>query len=133
MLAQSDERGGELQLQTENSLARMMGEWSGELTWLQTSGKPESLYRDNAVGIQPDVGGPVVLFGLSHMGLAHGYTLHVNRPVGEMWKLVEVARLLVEADALASIGADLFAARSAGGVVIFSAKRGILGLAACGT
>ena len=85
------------------------------------------------VGIEPDEDGPIVLFGLAHMGLAYGYALHIAKPNGEGWKSVEVARLPAKAGASVSIGPDLFAAWSDRRVVVFSGKRGILGLAACET
>jgi hypothetical protein len=65
------------------------------------------------------------------MSLAYGYVLQVTRTPEKTWKLAEVARLPAQADALAAIGPDLFAAWSDGRVVVFSAKRGILGMAAC--
>jgi hypothetical protein len=107
------------------------GEWGGELMWRPTSGESESIEKDNVVGIEPDADGPIILFGLAHMGLAYGYAVHVTRPNGETWKPVEVARLPAEAGALVTIGVDLFAAWSDRRVVVFSAKQGILGLATC--
>jgi hypothetical protein len=65
------------------------------------------------------------------MGLAYGYALHVIRSDGETWKAIEVARLPAEAGRFVTIGPDLFAAWSDRRVVVFSAERGILGLASC--
>ena len=127
----SDERGTELRLADGRFVGSNRGEWGGELIWRPTSGEPESIRKDNVVAIAPDEDGPVALFGLSHMDLAYGYAVHVTRPNGETWKPVEIARLPAEADALLTIAPDLFAAWSDRRVVIFSAKRGILGLATC--
>jgi len=127
----SDHRDIEFQLPEGRFMGSNHGEWGGELVWRPKNGKSESIQRDNVVGIEPDEDGPVVLFGLAHMGLAYGYALHITRPNGEGWKSVEVARLPAEADALVRISPDLFAAWSDRRVVIFSVKRGILGLATC--
>lgn len=127
----SDHRDTELQVPEGRFVGTNHGEWGGELVWRPKNGKSESIQKDNVVGIEPDEDGPVVLFGLAHMGLAYGYALQVTRPNGEAWKSVEVARLPAEADALVSVGPDLFAAWSDRRVVVFSAKRGILGLATC--
>jgi len=126
----SNERDTELQVQDGKFVGTNHGEWGGELMWRPTSGEPTSIQKDNVVGIEPDAEGPVVLFGLAHMGIAYGYAVHVTRPNGE-WKSVEVARLPAEADSLVTIGPDLFAAWSDRRVVVFSAKRSILGLATC--
>jgi HEAT repeats/PBS lyase HEAT-like repeat len=131
LTARSNERDTELQVPGGKFVGTNHGEWGGELMWKPTSGEPNSIQKDNVVGIEPDADGPMVLFGLAHMGLAYGYALHVTKSNGEMWKSVEVARLPAEADSLVTIGPDLFAAWSDRRVVVFSAKRGILGLATC--
>ena len=107
------------------------GEWGGQLIWQPNSGEPEVLVKDNVVGIASDTDGAVVLFGLAHMSLAYGYALQVVRTPENAWRLTEVARLPDQADALAAIGPDLFAAWSDGRAVVFSAKQGILGMAVC--
>jgi len=129
--ARSNERDTELQVPDGKFVGTNHGEWGGELMWRPTSGEPNSIQKDNVVGIEPDEDGPIVLFGLAHMGLAYGYALHVTKSNGETWKSVEVARLPAEADSLVTIGPDLFAAWSDRRAVVFSAKRGILGLATC--
>jgi hypothetical protein len=121
----------ELQVRDGKFVGTNRGEFGGELTFQPTGGKPASIQRDNFVGIEPDADGPIVLFGLAHLGFHYGYALHIIRPGGAAWKSVEVARLPAEADALASIGPDLFAAWSGGRVVVFSIGQSILGLATC--
>jgi HEAT repeat protein len=127
----SHDRDTELQVRDGKFVGTNHGEWGGELMWRPTSGESESIEKDNVVGIEPDADGPIILFGLAHLGLAYGYAVHVTRPNGETWKPVEVARLPAEAGALVTIGVDLFAAWSDRRVVVFSAKQGILGLATC--
>jgi hypothetical protein len=129
--ARSNQRDTELQVPDGKFVGTNHGEWGGELMWRPKSGEPNSIQKDNVVGIEPDADGPIVLFGLAHMGLAYGYALRVTKSNGETWKSVEVARLPAEADSLVTIGPDLFAAWSDRRVVVFSAKRGILGLATC--
>jgi len=107
------------------------GEWGSELTWNPKKGEPGSILKDNVVGIEPEADGPIVLFGLAHLGIAYGYAVHVTRSNGETWKSVEVARLQAEPARLTTIGPDLFAAWSDRRVVVFSAEQGILGLATC--
>jgi HEAT repeat protein len=121
----------ELLVQDGKFVGTNHGEWGGELVWRPAIGEPESIEKDNVVGIEPDADGPIVLFGLAHMGLAYGYAVHITRANGETWKAVEVARLPAEAGALVTIGPRLFAAWSDRRVVVFSASRGILGLATC--
>lgn len=123
--------GGELHVLDGKLVGTNHGEWGGDLTWQPSSGKREVLQKDNVVGIAADADGPVVLFGLAHMSLAYGYVLQVTRTPEKAWKLAEVARLPAQAEGLATIGPDLFAAWSDGRVVVFSPKRGILGIAAC--
>jgi HEAT repeat protein len=107
-----------------------MGEFGGELGWQPASGQAQTLIKDNVVAMQPADGGAIVLFGLTHMGLAHGYAVHVSQRGDGAWSLSEVARLPSSGDALATIGPGLFAAWSEHRVVVFSDK-GILGLASC--
>jgi len=66
--------------------------------------------------------------GLAHMGVARGYAVRVSKRDDGGWSLSEIARLPSHADALASIGSNLFAAWSENRVVVFSDKE-ILGLA----
>jgi hypothetical protein len=106
------------------------GEWGGDLTWQPDEGQPQLLHKHNVVAIEPAEGGAIVLFGLAHMGLADGYAVHVSQRADGGWSLTEVARMPSRADALATIGPNLYAAWSANRVVVFSDK-GILGLAGC--
>jgi hypothetical protein len=71
-----------------------------------------------------------VLFGLAHLGLAHGYAVRVSPHDDGGWSLSEVARLPGRAEALAKIGPKLFAAWSDGRVVVFSDQE-IIALATC--
>ena len=87
----SNERDTELQVNDGKFVGTNHGEWGGELMWRPTRGDPDSIQKDNVVGIEPDTDGPVALFGLAHMGLAYGYALQV-RSNGERWKPVEIAR-----------------------------------------
>jgi hypothetical protein len=70
----------------------------------------------------------MVLFGLTHMGLAYGYVLRVIRTSDDDWNLSEVARL--PAEALTTVAPGTFAALSRNRVVVFT-RVGILGIAAC--
>ena len=106
------------------------GEFGGELTWQPIDGQAQLLLKDNVVAIEPADGGAIVLFGLAHMGLVRGYAVRVSQRGDGGWSLAEVARLPSTADALATIGPNLFAAWSENRVVVLSDKE-ILGLARC--
>jgi hypothetical protein len=58
------------------------------------------------------------------------YAMHATRDAAGSWTLKEIARLPLGADALMSIGPNLYAAWSSGRVVVFSLQV-ILGLASC--
>ena len=73
----------------------------------------------------------MVLFGLAHMGLAHGYVLRVTQK-DSSWHLSEAARLPAKGEAMTTVAPGTFAALSQGRVVVFT-QTGILGLAACDT
>jgi HEAT repeat protein len=103
------------------------GEWGGTLAW---TGQAQPIIEHNVVAIEPTEGGAIVLFGLSHMGWVDGYAVRVSQRGDVGWSLSEVARLPSTADALATIGPNLFAAWSENRVVVFSDKE-ILGLARC--
>jgi hypothetical protein len=106
------------------------GEFGGKLTWQPDNGQAQALIEDNVIAIEPSDGGAIVLFGLAHMGSVRGYAVRVSRRADGGWSLSEVARLPSAADALATIGPNLFAAWSENRVVVFSDKE-ILGLARC--
>jgi len=109
------------------------GEFSGTLTWksLDRNTKSEVVFRDDVVGMANDGDGAIVLFGLSHMGLAYGYVLRVTRTSDNDWGLSEAARLPAEGEALTTVAPGTFAALSRNRVVVFT-RTGILGMAACG-
>jgi HEAT repeat protein len=106
------------------------GEWGGEFSWHPDAGQPVTILKDTFIAMRPDGDGAIVLFGLDH-GLDYGYALSVTRDGAGSWKTQEIARLLGEPDGLATIRPGLFAARSAGRVVVFSSAQGIQGLATC--
>ena len=106
------------------------GEFGGELRWKSAAGQEQSIIKDNVVAIVPAEGGAIVLFGLAHLGLAHGYAVRVSQRDDGGWSLSEAARLPGRADTLATIGPKLFAAWSDGRVVVFSDQE-IIALAAC--
>jgi hypothetical protein len=106
------------------------GEWGGELSWKGEDGQLELILKDNVVAIEPTDGGAMVLFGLAHMRMVYGYAVRVRKAEDGKWSLSEIGRLPREAQALAAIGVNLFAAWSGGRVVVFSDKE-VLGLAAC--
>lgn len=107
-----------------------IGEWGGDLSWTGADGKAELIIKDNVVAIEAADGGAMVLFGLAHMGITYGYAVHVRKGEDGSWSLNEAARLPRDAQALATIGTNLFAAWSGGRVVVFSNKQ-VLGLAPC--
>jgi HEAT repeat protein len=107
-----------------------MGEFGGELTWQPVDGQAQLLIKDNVIAIEPCDSGAIVLFGLAHMGLVHGYAVRVSQRGDGGWSLTEVARLPSSAEALATIGPGLFAAWSENRVVVFSDQE-IVGLARC--
>jgi HEAT repeat protein len=123
-------RGTRLTLDNGTLVGTDKGEWGGELEWMGKDGQTRLLIRDNVVSIQPADGGAMVLFGLAHMALVYGYAVHVKKGEDGNWSLNEAARLPQDAQALATIGPNLFAAWSGGRVVVFSDK-GVLGLAPC--
>lgn len=129
--AQSDHRRMRLKVGDGEFVGTDGGEWGGELTWRPKKGGPKVIQQENVVGIEPEKDGPIVLFGLSHMGIAFGYALHLTRTNTGEWKTTEMARLPGEADLLSVIGPDLFAAWGANRVTVFSTRTGILGLATC--
>ncbi len=110
------------------------GEFGGTLSWISPGlgllTKPELIYRDDVVGMENDGDGAMVLFGLAHMGFAHGYVLRVTRTDGS-WHLSEAARMPAEGEAMTTVAPGTFAALSQGRIVVFT-QSGILGLAACG-
>ena len=107
-----------------------MGEWGGRLTWTGAEGQTELIIDDNVIAIEPADGGAMVLFGYAHMGQTYGYAGYLSKGEYGSWPFKEIARLPYDAQALATIGPNLFAAWSGGRVVIFSDK-GVLGLASC--
>ena len=109
------------------------GEFGGTLTWkcLDRNTKSEVIFRDDAVGMANDGDGTMVLFGLSHMGLAYGHVLRVTRTSDNDWGLSEAARLPAEGEALTTVAPRTFAALSRNRVVVFT-RTCILGMAACG-
>ncbi len=107
-----------------------MGEFGGELTWQPAGGASELLHQHNVVGIEPAEGGAIVLFGLTHRGTRDGYAVRVNQRADGTWSLTEVARMPSSAEALATIGPNLYAAWGDNRVVVLSDKE-ILGLARC--
>jgi hypothetical protein len=107
------------------------GEGGGELTWKNpVNGQWKLLLEHNVVAIEPVEGGAIVLFGVAHMGLVDGYAARVSRSDDGDWSLSEFARLPWTAEALATIGPNLFAAWSENRVVVFSDQE-IVGLARC--
>jgi hypothetical protein len=108
------------------------GEFIGQLAWRTDTGKSEIILKDNVTAIsRTEDGNAIALFGLAHMGFNYGYVLRLDRDGEGHSHLAELARLPAEGDGLATLGPDLFAVRTAGRTVVFSAKRGILGLAKC--
>lgn len=106
------------------------GEWGGDLTWNPVNGQGQLLLEHNVVAIEPAEGGVIVLFGLAQGGLVDGYVVRVSRRGDGDRSLSEVARLPSTADALATIGPNLFAAWSENRVIVFSDQE-IVGLAKC--
>jgi hypothetical protein len=106
------------------------GEFGGDLRWKPAERQEQLIIKDNVVAMEPIEGGAIVLFGLAHLGLAHGYAVRVSPRDDGGWSLSEVARLPGRADALAKIGPKLFAAWSDGRVVVFSDQE-IVALATC--
>jgi hypothetical protein len=106
------------------------GEWGGDLAWKPVDGLAQRLHDHNVVAIEPAEGGAIVLFGLAHMGFVDGYAVRASQRGNSGWSLSEVARLPSTADALATIGPNLFAPWSGNRVVVFSDQE-IVGLAKC--
>src|SRR5262245_30894986 len=104
-----------------------MGEFGGELTWQPGKGQAQTPLKDNVVAIEPSERGAIVLFGLAHLGLVHGYAVRVSKRDDGRWSLSEIARLPSSAEALATIACGLFAAWSENRVVVFS-DQAIVGL-----
>jgi hypothetical protein len=67
---------------------------------------------------------------LANYPLGDGFVLHVVRDGSGKWQLNEPARLIQGLSAMGAIGPDLYAAWSAGRVIVFDTQK-ILGLAAC--
>jgi hypothetical protein len=111
-------------------VGRNAGEWGGDLTWKPVDGRAQLLHKHNVVAVEAAASGAIVLFGLAHMGFVDGYAVSVGRRGDGDWSLSEVARLPSTADALATIGPNLFAAWSENRVVVFSDQE-IVGLAKC--
>jgi hypothetical protein len=107
------------------------GEWGGELTWIPGQGAPEVLDRDNVHGLDYDNDGAIVLFGLAHMGFNYGYALKVSRNADGSWTQTQIARLPGEPQGWTGLKSDRVAVLTAGRVVVFSSKEGILGVASC--
>jgi HEAT repeat protein len=107
------------------------GEWSGELTWIPKQGVPEVLIRDNVHGMDYDNDGAIVLFGLAHLGFNYGYALKVSRNADGSWAEKDIARLPGEPQIWTRLKADRIAVLTAGRVVVFSSKEGVLGVASC--
>jgi hypothetical protein len=107
------------------------GEWSGELTWVPKQGVPEVLARDNVHGMDYDNDGAIVLFGLAHLGFNYGYALKVSRNADGSWTQTDIARLPGEPQSWTRLKSDRIAVLTAGRVVVFSSKEGVLGVAPC--
>lgn len=107
------------------------GEWSGELTWIPKQGEPLVLVRDNVHGMDYDNDGAIVLFGLAHLGFNYGYALKLSLNADASWTQTDIARLPGEPQGWVRLKADRIAAQSAGRVVVFSSKEGIVGVASC--
>jgi hypothetical protein len=107
------------------------GEWSGELTWIPKQGVPVVLIRDNVHGMDYDNDGAIVLFGLAHLGFNYGYALKVSRNTDGSWTQTDIARLPGEPQSWTRLKSDRIAVLTAGRVIVFSSKKGILGVAPC--
>jgi hypothetical protein len=107
------------------------GEWSGELTWIPKQGAPEVLIKDNVHAVEYDTDGAIVIFGLGHMSFNYGYALKVSPSTDGSWTQTEVARLPGEPLGVTKLNSDRVAVLTSGGVVVFSSKEGILGVATC--
>jgi HEAT repeat protein len=107
------------------------GEWSGELTWVPKQGVPVVLIRDNVHGMDYDNDGAIVLFGLAHLGFNYGYALKVSRNADGSWTQKDIARLPGEPQSWTRLKLDRIAVLTAGRVVVFSSKEGVLGVASC--
>ena len=107
------------------------GEWGGDLTWIPSKGAPVVLDRDNVRGMDYDGRGAIVLFGLAHMGFNYGYVLNVTANGDGSWSQTDVAHLPGEPGSWARLKSDRVAIVTAGRVVVFSSKDGILGVASC--
>jgi hypothetical protein len=107
------------------------GEWSGELTWIPIQGLPVVLIRDNVHGMDYDNDGAIVLFGLAHLGFNYGYALKVSRNADGSWTQTDIARLPGEPQSWTRLKSDRVAVLTAGRIVVFSSKEGILGVAPC--
>lgn len=107
------------------------GEWGGELTWIPKQATPIVLERDNVRRMDYDNDGAIVIFGLAHLGFNYGYALRLNRNSDGTWTSTEIARLPGEPLAWTRLKSDRIAVMTAGRVVVFSSKEGILGIAPC--
>jgi hypothetical protein len=136
------------------------GEWGGQVVWKSRRGPAEFLFGNgltNVTGIEASSNGAVAVIrewgggealsprdaeettapGPSDeipetilVGGSYGFAAYLTRGDSGKWGMAGVARFPEEAYALKTIGLDLYAAWSAGYVVVFNTER-ILGLAAC--
>jgi len=107
------------------------GEWGGELRWIPSKGVPEVLDRDNVRGMDYDNDGAIVIFGLAHMGFNYGYAIKVDRNVDGSWTQTDIAHLPGEPESWTRLKSDRTAVLTAGRVVVFSSREGIVGIASC--
>jgi HEAT repeat protein len=107
------------------------GEWGGDLTWIPGKGTPEMLDRDNVRGMAYDDGGAIVIFGLAHLGFNCGYVIRVSRSADGSWMQRDIAHLPGKPESWTRLKSDRTAVLTAGRVVVFSSKEGILGIASC--
>lgn len=129
--ARSEDRASSLRFRDGELVRTNHGEWGGQLAWLPGAGQSVTLLRDSVIGMEYDQEDAIALFGLAHMSLDYGYVLRISRAPDGAWSLTEAARLPGTATGWTTLGPNLFAAKSAGRVIVFSSKLGILGSATC--
>ncbi len=107
------------------------GEWGGDLTWIPNKGVPEVLDRDNVREMDYDDNGAIVIFGLAHMGFNYGYAIKVSRNADRSWTQTDIAHLPGEPESWTGLKSGRVAVLTAGRVVVFSSREGIVGVASC--
>lgn len=102
------------------------GEWGGALDWDPTRGGKVTLLEDNVVGIIEGDEGPIVAFGLAHLGSSDGFVAEVTRGGPKGWTLTEIVRLPSAPEDIGLVSRGVYAAKTWDGVVVFD-RHGPLG------